>query len=356
MILDMDRAKQDVKGLMKQVLTGIAIVASTTVTAAQDSSNVAARIGDTVITLEELDEAWQSSDLPRYLKVMQKLYDGRRNALDRLIDERLLKREALVRDMTRDELMSVAVFNQVPYVTDVEVRQVYATNKTRYGSRTFENVQDRIRATLERQRSEQALQDYLHDLRQTEGGLKVFFEPPRHVLETLSEDPIRGPASAPVEIVVFSDFECPYCKKVSETIAQLRDEFGGQIRSVYKDFPLPSHPNAFKAAEAGNCAHDQGQFWEMHDRMFSSQGALDVESLKEYAANVGLEITAFSRCLDEGWHKVAVNRDMTFGMRHGVSSTPTLFINGRMVIGAIAYRRFAEIIREQVGASAKKRQ
>ena len=188
--------------------------------------------------------------------------------------ERLLEREATARGMTRNELLAADVSSRIPYVTDAEIKQTYKRDRNRFGDRTFEEAQDRIRAMLERQRSEQALQNYIHDLRRTADDVEVLIAAPRQVVETLAEDPARGLAATPVEIVEFSDFDCPYCKRAADTIVRLLDEFGDRIRFVYKDFPLPRHPNAFKAAEAGNCANDQDRFWEMHDRMLPAKGRL----------------------------------------------------------------------------------
>ena len=143
--------------------------------------------------------------------------------------------------------------------------------------------------------------------------MEISLDPPRHAIETLAEDPVRGPEGAPIELVEFSDFDCPYCKRATETVDRLMEQFAGQIRFVYKDYPLPSHPDAFKAAEAGNCAHEQGRFWELHDTMFASQGALGVEELKGYAADLGLDGEAFADCLDSGRHAAAVDRDMRRG-------------------------------------------
>lgn len=121
------------------------------------------------------------------------------------------------------------------------------------------------------------------------------------------------------------------------------------MRLIYKDFPLPNHPHAFKAAEAALCAGDQGKYWEMHDRMFANQSALDVPSLKASAAALGLNADAFSQCLDSGRFADAVREDMAVGERLGVNSTPTIYINGRAVIGAQPFEVFRSIIEEELG-------
>ena len=210
-----------------------------------------------------------------------------------------------------------------------------------------------IRAIVERQAPLQALQAYMSELRALAGDVEMLLDPPRHTIETLAEDPVRGTRRRPHRAGRVLRLRLPLLQRATETIDRLMEQFAGQIRFVYKDYPLPSHPDAFKAAEAGNCAHEQGRFWELHDTMFASQGALGVEELKGYAADLGLDTEAFDACLDSGRHAAAVNRDLRIGTSYGVSSTPTLFLNGRAVLGAAPYETFVEIIREELAAAAR---
>jgi protein-disulfide isomerase len=117
---------------------------------------------------------------------------------------------------------------------------------------------------------------------------------------------------------------------------------------VFKDFPLPNHPQAVKAAEAAHCAGDQQKYWEMHDRLFANQQALMVPQLKEHAVALGLDMAAFNECLDSGKYGDAVNADLQYGTRIGVTSTPTMFINGRPVVGAQPYEYFQTVIDEEL--------
>ena len=314
---------------------------------------VVARIGDAAVTFSELEDAWRSNDASSRLRMLQDLYDARRRALDVVVGERLVEREAAARGMTRDELLAVELPGRTIEVTDAEIERIYERNRDRFPGRTLEQLRPEIRSALDRQRPLQALHAYMNELRATVDDVSIHLEPPRHPVEALPEDPARGPEGAPVELIEFSDFDCPYCRRATETVERLMEQFAGQIRFVYKDYPLPSHPNAFKAAEAGNCAHEQGRFWDLHDTMFASQGALGVDELKGYAADLGLDADAFGACLDSGRHAATVDRDLRIGMSHGVSSTPTLFLNGRAVLGAAPYATFVEIIREELAARAQ---
>ena len=317
--------------------------------AQQQDDDVVARVGGDPITFADLEDAWQRNDASSRLRMLQDLYETRRRALDIIVGERLIAREAKMRNMTRDALLESELPSRSLPVTDEQIALVYQRNQAQFGDRTLEQMSPEITMFLERQRPMQALHAYMNELRrEAVDGVVVTLEPPRQAIEVLAEDPVRGPETAPIEIVEFSDFDCPYCQRATNTLARILDEYGDQIRFVYKDYPLPSHPNAFKAAEAGNCANDQGEFWPFHDRLFENQGSLDVASLKTYASELGLEAEAFAACLDSGRHASRVERDLEIGSGYGVSSTPTLFVNGRAVVGAMPYESFVEIIQEEL--------
>ena len=317
--------------------------------AQQQDDDVVALVGGDPITFGDVEDAWQRNDASSRVRMLQELYETRRRALDIIVGERLIEQQAETRGVTRDKLLEAELPSRTLPVTDEEIALIYERNQAQFGDRTLEQMTPEIRAFVERQRPMQALHAYMNDLRRAAADdVTVLLEPPRQRIEVLEADPVRGPSDAPIEIVEFSDFDCQYCKRATDTIARLLGEYGEQIRFVYKDYPLPSHPNAFKAAEAGNCANDQGKFWEFHDKLFASQGALDVGSLKEYAGELGLDADTFAACLDSGRYASQVERDLEIGARYGVSSTPTLFVNGRAVVGAAPYESFVEIIREEL--------
>lgn len=164
------------------------------------------------------------------------------------------------------------------------------------------------------------------------------------------DDPALGPQDAPVLIVEFSDFQCGYCARfATETLNQILDTYGDQVRFVYRDFPLTSmHPYAQKAAEATQCAYEQGKYWEYSDLLFQNQQALDVDSLKGYAQQLGLETGAFNECLDSGRYTSEVQNDLAQGQGYGVTGTPTFFINGRMLVGAKPFSDFQAMIAEEL--------
>ena len=158
-------------------------------------------------------------------------------------------------------------------------------------------------------------------------------------------DYVRGDTNAPVTLVEYSDFECPYCESLATTLDQVMTDYQGKVKLVYRYFPLTSiHPNAQKSAEAAECAGAQGKFWEMHDKLFENQSALAVTDLKQYAKDLGLNTTTFNNCLDNGTATARVNSDEQEGINYGVQGTPATFINGTLVSGALPYSSFKSAI------------
>jgi protein-disulfide isomerase len=169
------------------------------------------------------------------------------------------------------------------------------------------------------------------------------------------DDPSLGPEDAGVVIVEFSDFQCPYCAKFAvETFPGIRDTYGDQVRFIFRDFPLNViHPAAQKAAEAAQCAQDQGSFWEYHDLLFANQNALALPDLKSYAAQIGLDTGQFDECLDSGKNAQEVALDMQDGHTAGVTGTPAFIVNGQLVSGAQPIEVFRAVIDQALAAAGE---
>ena len=160
---------------------------------------------------------------------------------------------------------------------------------------------------------------------------------------------IFGPENATVTFTEYSDFECPFCGQAEPTVKQLMDKYGGRVRFVYKHYPLRQiHSTAQKAAEASECAADQGKFWEMHDILFANQRSLFVNSLKDYAKRLGLNATAFNSCLDSNAMAFRVDEDISDGDARTVSSTPTFFVNERKIQGTKSISEFESVIEAEL--------
>jgi protein-disulfide isomerase len=310
-------------------------------------SEVVATIGGEPFTARQLEEAAGA----RLFQIRTQQYQAQRQILDDEIARRLLEREAAARHLTVPELVKQEVEAKIAPVSEAEQRTFYEQNKSRMGEMTEADALKRIEAGLRQQRMGEKQAEFINGLR-TKADVRVLLEPPRLTIPG-GDDPARGPADAPITIVEFSDFQCPYCSRATATLKKLDAAYPGKIRTVYRDFPLVQiHPNAARAAEAGACANEQGKFWAMHDAMFEHQDKLGDADLRQSAAALGLDAAAFNQCLDSGRHTAQWKKDASEGERYGVSSTPAFFVNGRLIVGAQPYETFARIVDEELARSA----
>jgi protein-disulfide isomerase len=159
---------------------------------------------------------------------------------------------------------------------------------------------------------------------------------------------VLGDKDAPVTIIEFSDYQCPFCKKFyAETLPQIKSNYidTGKVKFVYKDFPLSFHQMAQKSAEAAECAGEQGLYFEMHDKIFEGQSILSLDNLKIWASEIdGIDVEQFNNCLDNGDYEAEVKADMIEGQQVGVTGTPGFFINGQKIVGAQPYSVFEAAI------------
>jgi protein-disulfide isomerase len=162
------------------------------------------------------------------------------------------------------------------------------------------------------------------------------------------DSPAKGPKNAPLTMVIFSDFQCPFCKRVEPTLTQIEKEYGGKVRQVWKNYPLPFHNNAEPAAEAAMAAGAQGKFWEMHDKLFENNTALDRPNLEKYAQELGLNMAKFKADLDSQKYKSVIEAETKEGQAVGVNGTPAVFINGRKISGAYPFETFKKITDEEL--------
>lgn len=165
----------------------------------------------------------------------------------------------------------------------------------------------------------------------------------------LGDSPSKGYKSAKVTIVAFSDFQCPFCTKVNPTMDSLMKKYAGKVKLVFKNLPLPMHPDAKLAAQAGLAANKQGKFWEMHDKMFANQTKLKKEDLVAYATELGLNVAKFTKDMEDTKTAAAVEKDMQQAQSLGANGTPTFFINGVELVGAQPEEAFSQIIDKLLG-------
>jgi protein-disulfide isomerase len=307
-----------------------------------------ATIGGAAISLSELDTAVGS----RLIRLRTDEYNIRRAVLDDLIATRLLDAEAARRHVTTEELFKAEIETRITAPNIAEIEPVYEGVAEHYPGMTKEQVLADIADGMRRQRIGVRRTQFIKELKAA-AGVRVNLEPPRVAVR--AEGPSRGGADAPVTIVEFSDFECPFCGHAVETLRQVEKSYGDKVRIVFRDYPLFSHRTAKRAAEAAHCAEEQGKFWEMHDQLFSKGGPLSDGDLYRFASQAGTDRQKFDACLTSGKYKEAWKPSQEEGNRVGVTSTPSFFINGRLIVGAAGIDAFSKIIDEELAGAAQPR-
>ncbi|MBP7148488.1 MAG: thioredoxin domain-containing protein [Acidobacteria bacterium] len=310
--------------------------------AAAATDDVVARVGGQPITRCEMLEAAikQSSRGP------SDEFEKLSAALDRMVDDKLLEAAAAQQNLTLEAYLEQNIESKVTQPTEDQIQKSYEENKSRAGNRTLEQIRPALVNLLQNQQRQDMYTALVADLRQ-KTPVEIKLDAPRAQV-SVDDDPQRGNPTAPVTIIAFSDYQCPYCSRAEATVNQVRDRYGDMVKVVFRDFPLDFHQFAQKAAEAAGCAKEQNKFWEMHDKLFANQRELQPEKLEQYAGEVGLDQAAFKQCLDSGKMAAEVQADLKAGQAVGVSGTPAFFINGRMLSGAQPVEQFAKVIDEEL--------
>jgi protein-disulfide isomerase len=269
----------------------------------------------------------------------------RSQALDALVAQALIEREAEARGTTPEALHKAEVEDKA-LVTDADAKAYYEANKARFGTTSEADALRQIKTGLGQQRQGERRAAFARELR-AKYDVKVLLEPYRVPVE-IGPAPARGNPKAPITVVEFSDFQCPFCVRARPTVNRVREVYGDKVRWVFRHFPLDFHAQAEKAGEAAACAGEQGKFWEMHDRLWASNAKLQVADLKAHAAALGLDAAGFGQCLDSGRHAGLVEGDLQAGQGYGVSGTPAFFVNGRPLVGAQPFDAFAQVIDDEL--------
>jgi protein-disulfide isomerase len=326
---------------------GMALVlGSKPVGAVDDGSTVVAEVGGHKITLADLDQ----KEAGKLLQARYKYYLAQRDALNQLIDDQLLELQARRENVSVEELLKRHVESQIKEPTDEQLRFVYDSVAT---DQPFEAVRDKLLETAHQLRLKKARITYLESLRSEYGVVVELSQPSAQV--AMETAPRRGPQNAPVQVVEFADYQCQYCQKVDPDLSKLQGDFGSKVAVVFMDFPLPSHPAAEKAAEAARCAGAQGKFWEFHDALFQYK-KFELAELKEQARALQLDTASFDKCLDTGEQASAVQRDLAQGQHLGLTGTPSFFVNGHFLSGAVGYRKLREAVEQELTALPSQKQ
>jgi len=324
----------------------LALVCALAPAAAQPgATSPLAEVNGDPITSTELEKALGA----KLSALEEQIYDLKRQELDNLIAQRLLAQEAARRGISVTALVDAEVTAKVGLVTEQEVDAFYQANKTRLRGDEA-SLRDNIRAHLQQQKLFARRLRFLESLR-SQSKVLVRLQPPPVVRVPVSIEsaPVRGAADAPVTLVEFSDFHCPFCRQAQTTLKAILDRYPGKVKHAFRDFPVDAlHPQARKAAEAARCAKDQGKFWSYHDTLFANAPNGALADLSRYASDIGLDVPAFERCLSAGTHRESVQRDYEDGVRLGVSGTPAFFVNGRLISGAQPLEAFTKLIEQEL--------
>jgi len=311
--------------------------------AGQNDSTVVAEIDGRSVTASELEEREAS----KLLQARYKYYLAERDALEQFIGNEVLELQAKKEGVTVEELVKRHVSSNIPEPTEDQLRFYYEGVQT---DESYESARPHIIDTIHQLRTKKALEAYVTDLR-AQYGVVVELSQPSAKVEVANE-PRLGSESAPVQIVEFADYECPYCQKVNDDLKKLREQFGDKVSLVYKDFPLPMHALAARAAEAARCAGAQGKFWEFHDALFESK-KLHTAEMKEEARALKLDGDRFDKCLDSGEQSAVVKKDSQEGQKLGISGTPSFFINSHFMSGSIGYAKLQDTVQKELNAAKK---
>ncbi len=289
---------------------------------------------------------------PKLQQAEMDLYDARKDAIDQIIDDKLLEAEAKKQGTTKADLLKKDVYDKIK-IEDKDIEKFYEDNKAQMQGKKLEDVKQNIRGYLFREKHQKVYGDLMDELRK-KADVEFLIHAPKVAIEE-GDNPAIGPKNAPVKIVEFTDYQCPFCGKSRPTVTQILDEYKGRVRYVLRDFPLSFHKDSEKAHEGARCAGEQNKYWDMNKKLFSNQQAIKVDDVKKYAQDLKLNLDKFNQCLDSGKYAEVIKQNQEYGEKVGVSGTPAFFINGRMISGARPYASFKEIIDDEIRDAKNKK-
>ena len=213
---------------------------------------VVAEVAGKPITLKDVDAKWEEFDAAERARIIQAMYQNRRNMLDQIVGDRLIENAAKAAGQTVEAFVAADSVKRLPAISEADIAQFYEQNKDRAQGRTLEQLRGEIKPFLEARREQQARAMLVEELKaKNAGAVKVMLEAPRYTVATLDDDPVRGNAAAPITIVEFSDYQCPFCARVNPTLEKVRETYGDKVRIVFKDYPLPNHPRGAEGVGGG---------------------------------------------------------------------------------------------------------
>ena len=279
-------------------------------------------------------------------------YQAAMQSIEQTVLEQLLELETTAgKFASQDDLLKQEVEDKVTEPTQSEIELMYEQFKSRLQGMDLASASPLIREQLLRQKQGERFQVYIEELK-TKYNVKITLPYPDLPRQEVSadDDPFLGTDGAPIEIIQFAEFQCPYCGKVGDTMEKLLAEYPGKLKIVYRDFPLGFHDRAIPAAIAANCAGEQDKYWDMHGILMKNQTKLQDTDLAGFAKEVGVEMDKWSTCLKDPAQEAEVKKDMEDASAVGVTGTPAFFINGVLLSGAVPFDQFKSIIDKELAA------
>ena len=327
----------------KKAETPATTSASASADADASDATPAAIVGGETITMADVDKAAAN----QLTKIRQQEYDVRKSVLQQLVNEKLIQQEAAARKVSPEELVKQEVEAKAPAATDADAQAYYDRMKGRMGGKSFEEVKGDLLKNLTMQKQAERNTQFVNELA-SKASVKTLLDPPRATVAVQKEIPAIGPADAPIQIVEWSDYQCPFCKRAHPTVEQVLNEYKDKVRFTYVDYPLSFHKQAWPASVAAHCASDQNKFWEYHKNLMEVQGDLSATDLNKRATDIGLDATKFGTCLDSKKYDTRIQTSFNDGAALGVTGTPAFFINGRMLVGAQPIEAFRDVINDEL--------
>ncbi len=312
----------------------------------QGPGAVVAEADGVPVTFEEMDKRAAQA----LYALRQEEYEARRQAIDEILVDRLVEKESKRRGLSIAELKKAEIDDKVKPATPAEIAAAYDRAKAqgRVGGRSLEQVRPEIEAAFRQRRENERRNDFRETLFAA-SKVQIKLDAPRVPIEVPPNTPIVGPAAAPITLIQYSDYQCPYCHQAQASIDKVMETYAGKVRFVHQEYPLNFHPRAFAASLAARCADEQGRFWDFHRNLMLSPGSFEDADIQARATTLGMDAPRLATCMASGKYDEVVKQSQTAGLAVGVNSTPTFFINGRRVTGARPFETFKEVIDDELG-------
>lgn len=283
----------------------------------------------------------------RLMRIRQQEFDAESEALDSLIREKVVEIEAKKQGLTVEQLYKKEVDAKIAEPSEAEVRGYYYAIKSRT-TLPLSKLEPQIKKLIMDSEIRDGRDAYADSL-QAKAEIRILLKAPSVQTGPNDSGRIEGDPNAPITILEFGDYECPFCGRAEPTVEAVMKKYKGKVKLAFRDYPLSAiHPFADEAAEASRCAEAQHKFWPMHDAMYADQSKLSEDDLIKTAARLGMNKETFSACLKAKPYKESIQRDLEAGQKAGVDGTPAFFINGRFVNGAVPESKFDEVINSEL--------